>query len=370
MIYLHVPFCRSFCIYCDFYSEICPRGQVSEILSWSEAVLSEIEDRRTQILSTRAEGPDTLYIGGGTPSVLPVEVLQRIVAAIGGGPFGEFTLEANPDDIVRGGPEYVRQLTALRVNRISMGVQSFDDEILRWMGRRHNGADAACAVGILREAGVKNVSIDLIFGLSQLSLHDWEATVQRALDLHPEHISAYALSIEEGSALAELVASGRYSPAGEEQCREQYEVLCEMLSTAGYEHYEISNFALPGARAVHNSAYWSGASYVGLGPGAHSYDSKSSVRCWNAEMAKGTDGRVRWEKGEEHLSVEEQGEERVMLSLRTCDGMDEAELCSMCPKEKVEAALRGGTLVRCGSGRVRIPEKHFFISDEIIADLF
>ena len=196
-------------------------------------------------------------------------------------PFTEFSIEVNPEDIVEKGPGYVRELLELWVNRVSMGVQSLDDGILRWMNRRHDAAHARQAFRILRDAGVGNISVDLIFGLPQLS----EATLTRTLEeiaaWRPEHVSAYQLSIEEGSALGRMVREGRFAEAPQEQCAAQYALLCRLLREAGYEHYEISNWALPGFEAVHNGAYWTRHPYVGLGPAAHSFDGK--IRSWNPD---------------------------------------------------------------------------------------
>ena len=258
MIYVHVPFCRSFCTYCGFYSELCSRKETQQVQNrlfgdYAEALCEEIASRQEEISAARSENapdvpaaPDTLYIGGGTPSVLPLPVLERIVKALGPATYEEFTVEVNPDDVVAGGPEYVAGLRALGVNRVSMGVQSFDDGILRWMNRRHDAAGAREAFRLLRACDFDNISIDLIFGLSQLSEEAWSCTVREALALRPEHISAYQLSIEEDSALERMVSNGRYAEASDEQCRSQYDTLCRMLADAGYVHYEISNWARPG----------------------------------------------------------------------------------------------------------------------------
>ena len=255
MIYLHVPFCKSFCAYCDFYSEVCPANESARAQKlFADGVCREIDARRQEIAA--ADGLRTLYVGGGTPSVLDIKELERIVRHLDTGPYEEFTVEINPEDIVSKGGDYVRALLDLGVTRISMGVQSMDDGILRWMRRRHDSARAVEAVRILRQAGVDNLSLDLIFGLSQLSDAQWTDTLDRVLQLQPEHISAYQLSIEPGSALAEMVKNGDYVEAGEELCRHQYGILCSRLAAAGFHHYEISNFALPGREAVHNSAYW------------------------------------------------------------------------------------------------------------------
>ena len=292
----------------------------------------EIEHRREEMKGTL--GVNTLYIGGGTPSVLPAEDLRSIVDALGFRDYDEFTVEVNPEDIVLKGRDYLRALREMGVNRISMGVQSFDDDILSWMGRRHSASGAREAFFMLRSEGFDNISIDLISGLSNLSDESWRATVEEAVRLAPEHISAYQLSIEEGSALADMVDAGRYHEADDEHCRRQYDMICDILRGAGYHHYEISNFAVPGKEAVHNSAYWRRVPYVGLGPGAHSLRG-DDVRSWNSRDISG------WTSEEEHLTPEEIREERYMLGLRTDLGVD---------------------------GLV-IPEKDWFVSDAIISDL-
>lgn len=326
---------------------------------------------------------NTLYIGGGTPSVLPLDVLRRIVDALlssrslrrgentvgAQSPFEEFTVEVNPEDIVEKGGEYVRGLLETGVDRVSMGIQSFDDGILRWMNRRHSAAGAVEAFRILRRCGVRNISVDLIFGLSQLADDVWEDTIERALELAPEHISAYQLSIEEGSALAKLVADGRYVEASDEQCRHQYDVLCQTLRQAGYHHYEISNFARPGFEAVHNNAYWSRVPYIGLGPGAHSLT--GDIRSWNSQELphRSTDGSpATYSRTSETLSPEDIRVERIMLSLRTDKGLEAAELYSLADRAVINSLLSEGALEKQG-GSIRIPESRLFTSDEIIREL-
>ena len=380
MVYIHVPFCRSFCIYCDFYSEICSpdRGMdapesagiasARDIDAWTQEVCSEALERQREIMNGLAAGsPDTLYIGGGTPSILPLKALEHIIQAL---PEGcgkdEFTVEVNPDDIVRRGSEYVLGLKSLGVSRVSMGVQSFDDRMLRWMRRRHDSAAAVQAFGILREAGMENISIDLMFGIPGLGKEVWKDSIDRAVALSPEHISAYQLMIEEGSDLAGLIAKGVLGEAPEEECREQYEMLCAALSAAGYEHYEISNWAKPGRRARHNYAYWQRLPYVGLGPGAHSLsrvqppDGQRETRSWNEQKLHG------YGRGEEVLGEKERREERIMLALRTSEGIEAGALAD-CPA--AEELLAEGALVR-REDRIRIPEDHFFVSDDIISGLF
>ena len=278
-------------------------------------------------------------------------------------------MEVNPEDVVEKGAAYVRGLLEMGVNRISMGVQSFDDGILRWMNRRHDAARAREAMRILREAGVRNVSIDLIFGLSQLSDAQWEATLDQALALEPEHLSAYQLSIEEDSALAEQVAKGRYTEASEEACRRQYDRLCERMARSGFHHYEVSNFARPGFEAVHNSAYWRRIPYLGLGPGAHSAYARNpeegvDLRVWNSCEP------VNWtEAGRETLSPGQILEETLMLGLRTSRGLPENWMRAHCDRQALERLLAAGALEKGPEGTIRIAEHHFFVSDEIIAEL-
>ena len=394
MIYLHVPFCRSFCTYCDFYSEVACKGRDEAAFArWADGVCEEIEARRQEIVSTL--DLDTLYIGGGTPSVLPLSVLQRILSTLAGVPFApdqpgrpesnetihryaEFTIEVNPEDIVERGPEYVRGLLELGVTRISMGVQSLDDRILRWMNRRHSADGARKAFRTIRDTVREenipcDVSIDLITGVPGMTMEILEKTVEEVVGWRPEHISAYQLSIEDGSALARMIEKGEVAELDEEACRAQYDLVCRKLAEAGYHHYEISNWALPGHEAVHNSAYWTRHPYVGLGPGAHSLvfrapsgmpvqgaaaggsaaggasavngsaangstaegackeEGITQRRSWNSQVLNG------WTQDGEDLTPEQIHEEEVMLLARTDRGP--------------------------------IPERDWFIADEIIPDL-
>ena len=348
MIYVHVPFCRSFCTYCDFYSEVvgngvgktCRAQEGNQFERYTDCLCAEIDARRDEIAASA--GVRTLYIGGGTPSVLPLECLRKIVETLGSGPYDEFTVEVNPEDIVERGPEFVRGMLKLGVTRISMGVQSLDDGVLRWMNRRHSADGAREAFAIISSSQVQALqtrtensrldrSVDIIFGVPGMSQQILKATVEEILEWRPEHISAYQLSIEEGSALAGMIAEGKVAEAPEEDCRAQYDWLCARLREAGYHHYEISNWAVPGHEAVHNSAYWTRQPYVGLGPGAHSLEGPR-IRKWNSRSV------TCWkEEGREVLSDEEIHEEELMLLARTDRGP--------------------------------IPERDWFISDEIVAEM-
>lgn len=372
MIYVHVPFCKSFCRYCSFYSEIACGDRAFD--GFIREVCDEAVSRRAEI--GRTLGTNTLYIGGGTPSVMPLRFFERLLEALPFEPFDEFTVEVNPDDVVGRGEEFAGALRSLGVNRISMGVQSLDGGLLRWMGRRHSAPAALEAFRILRTAGFDNISVDVIFGVGGMTLEMLGDTLDGILALGPEHISAYQLSIEDGSQLAEDVEAGRYTEASDEECAAQYGLICSRLHDAGYRHYEISNWARPGREAVHNGAYWTRRPYVGLGPGAHSLEG-SDIRSWNSQELSG------WTRSFETLTPEEIREERIMLGLRTDEGLDPSELFMTGPLSgghsdtlPDEALSQGPAksvdlpdgLVTEG-GRIRIPEDKWFVADSIIAGL-
>jgi oxygen-independent coproporphyrinogen-3 oxidase len=380
VIYIHIPFCRSFCTYCDFYSEVAARCRKAEEAQEQEAMFGRFAEALVSEIGLHADEitdeTNTLYIGGGTPSVLPLCVYERILDALKeaghGGPYEEFTVEVNPEDIVDKGEAYVKGLLALGVNRISMGVQSFDDGILKFMNRRHDSKTARKAYAILEAAGVENISIDLIFGLPQLSDAQWQETLDQALSISgsgalPKHISSYQLSVEPGSMLAKLVERGKWEEASEDLCQRQYGMLCDALQKAGYRHYEISNFALEGYEAKHNSAYWRHVPYAGFGPGAHSF--VGMRRQWNEpDLKKYIEDPAGCREGEE-LTDEQMVIERIMLALRTSEGISEAYLREHCDQHELSRALAAGNLESVENGVLRIPESRFFISDSIIASL-
>lgn len=348
MIYIHIPFCRSHCTYCGFYSILLhnPAAGCSLQQRYVDALVNEIKGEKETILKL-GEAPgylNTLYIGGGTPSMLAEDDLKRILQVLPGG-YEEFTMEVNPDDIT---PEYAAMMRRLGVNRVSMGVQSFDDKVLHRMGRRHNAAGAIKAFEDLRQAGFDNISIDLIFGFTEdLPLDDIR---QKLSVMRPEHISCYQLSVEEGSGLEKMISRGLVTLPDDESCSRQYYALCDLLRSLGYEHYEISNWALPGHRSRHNSGYWSHIPYLGFGPAAHSL-LPGFVRRWNnpelEEYIKvfseeDSEKNIDSVRGSEVLCPQEIREEKIMLGLRTLRG---------CPEYGIEA----------------LPESQWFISDAIIA---
>lgn len=313
-------------------------------------------------------GVNTLYFGGGTPSVLDICQLASLVPA---GVFEEFTVEVNPDDIVEKGPDYARGLLDMGVNRISMGVQSFDDAVLHTMGRRHDSAGAFRAYRLLRQAGFSNIGIDLIFGFSSAFSIDAVRSALESLPDLPQHISCYQLSIEEGCGLDRMIRKNLYAMPSDEECASQYNALGRLLESLGYEHYEISNWAVPGFRSRHNSACWDYEPYIGIGPGAHSMfvdDAGTVVRRWNIPDVAGYVEAAR--KGDfsavregETLTLDQMWEERVLLGLRTAEGVDAGLFAGRVPDRRLRP-------VAARSGRLRIPEEQWFVSDSIITDIF
>lgn len=366
-IYIHIPFCSSFCIYCDFYSITdCSKGD-----RYISALEKEIIRRKNYI----RESPKTIYIGGGTPSLLSVSQLDRLVSSLHRNfsfqELEEFTVEVNPDDISR---DYVDALKSLGVNRVSMGVQSFDDRNLKWMRRRHTSQDAYRAYKVLRDGGIENISMDLIFGYTadgispQEALNIWIRDVMSMMELRPEHISAYQMSIEPGSLLA---LKKDYQEPPQELCEEEYYKMLDLLEGGGYSQYEISNFSLPGFHSKHNSSYWERTPYLGLGAAAHSFDGSS--RSWNPDDIEKYIKEVDNGFGEdfiEHLSPVEALEEKIMLGLRKREGIvfSDEEYLQLLPR--IEKLAKQGYLIHNpGSKHIVLPRSMQFISDSIISKL-
>jgi len=351
-LYVHYPFCAAKCIYCDFYARV-----RRDWKPYVEALRKEIGQRAEE---WHGVPPTTLYFGGGTPSLLPPALLADVAAAcrnaFGVDRFAEFTLEVNPDDV---SPERAAAWHALGVNRVSMGVQSFCDAHLRWMKRRHTAAQAVAAFATLREAGFRNLSLDLIFGFTGLTDSEWQQSIGQTLALRPEHISCYQMM-------------GRWADFDEEQSRRQYALLQERLLSAGYLQYEISNYALPGFASRHNGAYWTREPYLGFGAGAHSFDG-DRCRSWNTPDI---DAYIASRPGgSETLSDREVLEEKLMLGLRTTAGLP---LSALTPEERAQLAQKEPVLERLSktgklkvsSDSLRIPAGELFVSDGIIREIF
>lgn len=333
-LYLHIPFCRQACHYCNFHFSTTMNNRQQLI----EALLKEMD----LVPGKQRQTFRTVYFGGGTPSILTAGELQRLTTGLQQNfhiqEKAEYTLEINPDDVDEEKPIIWKELG---FNRLSMGIQSFRDEDLQWMNRSHSAQQAIDALTRVRKAGFENLSIDLIYGLPGLSDEAWEEQVRKAMDLRVPHISAYALTVEPKTALHHLVEKKKHPNVDPDQQARQFLMLTELLESAGYEHYEISNFALPGFRSGHNSSYWSGIPYVGLGPGAHSYDGQA--RYWNvANNQQYIDaigaGRIPNEK--EELTPAQRINEYIMIRLRTSDGLDLSVLKNEWEPERLQAWVR------------------------------
>ena len=316
-LYVHIPFCQSKCIYCDFYSMPNRLHQASEYV---DALLIEAEARREEV---KGEPITTVYVGGGTPSLLSEMLMEKLGTGLGRifdmSRVEEFTIEVNPDDVH---VDYIRFLRSIGVNRVSMGVQSFRDEDLRLINRRHHAAQAISAVEAISAAGIENISIDLIYGIPGQSQEDWKKNVEKAISLRVKHISAYSLMYEHGTRLTAMRDKGLVEEVAEESVAVMYDILVRELHDAGYQHYEISNFCLPGYHSRHNSSYWNLTPYLGLGVAAHSYD--GAVRRYNPshlqDYLQAMKSHQPFAKAEQ-CTESERYDEYVMLRLRTASGL-------------------------------------------------
>ena len=369
-VYVHIPFCKRKCIYCDFYSIASSR--LSD--RYVKAVGMEAQLRGQEIAGMPVK---TLYIGGGTPSVLSFEQLSVLIeglrTAIDLSHVEEFTVEVNPDDVTH---EFAEQLLKLGVNRVSMGVQSLVDEELVFLNRRHDAKEAMKAYCDLQSAGFNNISIDLIYGIPGQTLDTWKYTLEKALSLQAKHVSCYNLSYEEGTMLYKLRETGRVMECDDNTCVEMYDMLVDMLDGAGYEHYEISNFAMPGFYSRHNSGYWDKTPYLGLGASAHSYD--GNMRRYNPDNVKlyveSLENDVVVCVGEQE-SVDEKYDEDVMLRLRTSRGIDSEWIESIYGKaysdyfvNAIRSFVDSGLVIKDGS-RYRLSRNGVMLSDMIMREL-
>ncbi len=371
-IYLHIPFCKQACVYCNFH--------FSTSLKYKEdvlrGILKELELRRDYLDGAEIE---TIYLGGGTPSLLTADEISRIYDAILQNypveKIKEFTLEANPDDLDK---VYLKSLRNTPINRFSIGVQSFRDEDLRYMNRAHSAAQADYAIKAAQDAGFGNLTIDLIYGTPGLTDAAWKMNLSKIKELTIPHFSAYALTVEEKTALHHNIVNKKTTPVDSEQAAGQFEILIEQAIVMGFEQYEISNFALPDRYAVHNTNYWRGVPYIGIGPSAHSFN--GAARGWNvannALYAKSIlqDGKVPFE--EEQLTPEQRLNEYIMTSLRTMWGCDLDKIATewdseFAPKvERISDLFREkGWLVREGA-KLLLTNKGKLFADRIAAEMF
>ncbi len=325
-VYVHAPFCARRCTYCDFAVQVRRTGGSTE---WLSALAGEVGAVEAEGTFGIGEALETLYVGGGTPSLLGAEAMEGLAGVLGSGrvssPGLEWTAEANPESFT---PDVAAGWREAGVNRVSFGVQSFHPEALRWMGRLHGPDGAGTAVHRARRAGFDNVSVDLIFGLPPGLGRSWRADLEQALSLDVDHVSLYGLTVEEATPLGRAVREGRAPAVDEEQYREEFLLAADVLGSAGFEHYEVSNFARPGRASRHNAVYWDGRPYLGLGNGAHSYAHplrRWNLRDWNAYSRKAMSGKLP-EDGRESVGADEARLERVWLALRTAAGLPLGEL--------------------------------------------
>jgi oxygen-independent coproporphyrinogen-3 oxidase len=371
-IYLHIPFCAQACHYCDFHfsTNLQDRHQLIDCLGGEIVLQKEYFDRRDSV--------NTIYFGGGTPSLLSSHELTYLLDVVRSNfivsPDAEITLEANPDDL---SADKLSELLTSGINRLSIGIQSFNNKVLRFLNRKHDAETAFRCVREARAAGFANISIDLIFAIPGESHHDWIANLRHALEIDPEHISAYSLTIEERTAFGRWAAQGKLRPVEDDSAAQQMEILMEALERAGYEHYEISNFSKPGFHSRHNSNYWKQEKYLGIGPSAHSFN--GMTRQHNHRNNQGyvrsiKEGKVPYEL--EKLTVNDQVNDYILTSLRTMWGCDtkklwrefEIDLLTLHAgyierliSEKL-ATLQAATLILTRKGKL--------LADRISSDLF
>lgn len=365
-LYIHIPFCASRCIYCGFYSTT--RHGLRQ--RYTDTLCRELELRRDYL----DKDIHTIYIGGGTPSQMTENMLRQLFDHIDTDKATEITMECNPDDITA---EYAATIGLLPINRVSMGVQTFCDNRLRFLHRRHTAADIATAVSRLRDAGIENISIDLMYGFPGETMDEWQKDIDHALALDVEHLSAYCLTIEENTPLHRMLQNGDIKENDEETCAAMYYTFIDRLAAAGYEHYEISNFARPGRRSQHNSSYWTGVPYMGIGAAAHSFNVQS--RQWNVADIESYIDAIRHDElpaEKEQLDKDTQYNDTVMLRLRTCEGINLDDLSNRFGHNSLDFCraaaqhyIDDGLLELTAQNHLRLTRRGLFISDMIMSDM-
>jgi len=371
-IYIHFPFCKQACHYCNFHFST--NSQFTK--SYLKALHKEITLRKGYL----TEEIETIYIGGGTPSLMSLDSLIKLFGSLYDNYHiseeAEVTLESNPDDLAIFQNEYLQNLRNTAVNRLSIGVQSFDDKDLRFMNRAHDSKEAITALKNSVKAGFENITADLIYGTPTLSDHTWLENLQRLIDLNIPHISVYALTVEEGTALDRFIKKGSVDPIDDHKVAYQFEMMVDTLESNGYEHYEISNFGKPGFRSKHNTNYWKGVPYIGLGPSAHSFN--GTERQWNvADTPKYIKGLEQDELDYEmeRLSINDRYNEYIMTSLRTIWGVELEQIKSKFGEEfvnhfKLKIGDELDEKVTEQHGNYTLTRKGKLYADRIASDLF
>jgi oxygen-independent coproporphyrinogen-3 oxidase len=368
-IYVHIPFCHSKCAYCDFFST--PRNAEEMRKAFIEALAREWHMRRNELAD---EPVKTIYLGGGTPSILSLAKLEEITSLFPNSDLEEFTIETNPEDVT---DAWVAGIAKLGINRVSIGVQSLNDDELSIVGRRHTAEDALRAIACIKSGGISNISADLIYGLPKQTIDSWNDSLHRLLATGITHLSAYSLSYEQGTRLYAMLMNGKVDEAPQELSELMYTTLCSYTTEAGFEHYEISNFARPGMHSRHNSSYWDYTPYLGLGPGAHSFDGK--VRRVNPAKLQQYINDMHAGKTfcyTEDETLTDRLNDAIITALRTSRGLQIDSIQALGGTHAADE-LRKNAAPYIASGRIeytpdnvlRIPEKYWLISDAILRDL-
>ena len=365
-LYFHFPFCKSRCFYCDFYSTTLGQEYMA---AYVEALVRELQLRRLYIIGTRVHN---LYTGGGTPSLMPIPLLKQLFQTITKhftlDTSAEITIEANPDDIT---PQWLEGIRETPVNRISIGAQTFNPHILRLINRRHTAQQITEAVSQAVSQGIENISIDLIYGLPDQTLDSWKHDLEQALSLPIKHLSAYSLTYEEGTPLDLMRQQALVTEADEELSRQMYDHLLSETDKAGFLHYEISNFALPDYHSRHNSIYWQGKPYLGLGAGAHSYDGNRTRRANLPDIKAYIAATDDVPNQTEQLSDNDLYNEFIMTRLRTSAGIPLQQLSETdreyCLRQAQPHISQG--LLQINDNRLRLTKQGIFTSNNIISDL-
>ncbi|MEP7081255.1 MAG: radical SAM family heme chaperone HemW, partial [Ginsengibacter sp.] len=363
-IYIHIPFCKQACNYCNFHFSTSQRNVEELVNCLEKEILIRASSHHKDIGIIEKDEPiQTIYFGGGTPSLLPASAIERLLNVINQNynvpSDAEITLEANPDDLDK---HKLQDLKSAGINRLSIGVQSFDEKDLVWMNRAHNATQASQCIEWAQSAGFTNLSIDLIFGLPEMDDNRWLKNIIAAINTQVAHMACYALTVEPKTPLQKLIRLNKKEPVNNERQAAQFSILMQTMSAAGYEHYEISNFAKPGYRSKHNSSYWQGKKYIGIGPSAHSYN--GDQRMWNvannaAYIRSIQEGSIPFE--EETLTIQQKLNEEILTSIRTSEGIDIKKITALYNLERAQQVMQN--LQGVNSGHYTLKDDHIILTD-------
>lgn len=364
-LYIHIPFCHSKCAYCDFFST----PKINSLSDYIDALTREWDLRKHEV----DEPISTIYIGGGTPSIIQPNLLAKLIKHINPSALEEMTIEANPEDVTS---KWIDDMGNIGFDRISMGVQSFDDEQLAFIGRRHSGLQALTAARLINSSGMK-FNLDLIYGLPGQDIESWKQNLDIALEIMPGHLSAYLLSYEQGTRLWAMRESGKLTETDEDTVFEMYDILTSATRSCGYRHYEISNFARSGCDAIHNTNYWLGRPYIGLGVSAHSFDGKRrrinpiSIKNYISSLSRGETAFIIEQEDET-----DQINDLIITRLRTDSGLSMSEITDRFGESvtisllnAAKPLLDNGKLTQSAPDKIAIPENEYLRSDAIMREL-